>query len=418
MLKNESVFPLKALLFCFHAANSIIVTFMPLYLQQKDFSGQEIGWVLAVGPAAAIIAQPFWGYMSDKYKTVKRMLLICISGLLAGSLLFFQADLLPMLLLLAAVFFFFISPVGALSDSLTQRKSEQLHINFGSIRTWGSIGFALSSLLVGRLLGVIGVENMVWPYFAFGVAAFIACLSLTDVKVEPGSAVNFRDINKLVKNAPFLIFLFLIAFMTITHRANDSFMGLYMIQLGGSEGMVGMAWFAGVASEALIFATAGYWFSKFHPLIYIIGAGLLYSTRWFIYSAVDDPAIIVALQFLHGFTFGVFYLSSFQYVSRLIPPTLQSTGHLVFVTVFFGMSGIIGSLVGGELIDTAGGSTLYFAMAWSALAGSLGLLLYHILPYGKGESVSWPVRKSSGAGRTRKKKSGLAGNRKAMDKSD
>ncbi|WP_077622275.1 MFS transporter [Sediminibacillus massiliensis] len=383
MSKHESVLSLKFLLFFFHAANSIVVTFLPLYLQHKDLDGKEIGWVLAIGPLASIIAQPFWGFMSDRYQTVKRILLICFGGLLSCSLLFFQMNVLAAIIIMAAVFYFFISPIGALSDSLTQRKADQLQIAFGSIRTWGSIGFAISALLIGELLSLVDVDKMVWPYFLFGVAALLSCLALTDIKVESKARVQLKDIKRLLGNKPFLWFLFLIMFMTVTHRASDSFLGIYIVQLGGSEGLVGVAWFVGVLSEAIVFALAAVWFKKFHPLYFIIAAGFLYSLRWFIYAFLDNPAFVIGFQFMHGITFGVFYLTAFHYVTRLIPVNLQSTGHLVFVSVFFGVSGIIGSLLGGALIDSFGGETLYFILGWSALIGSISLIVYQMLPLKK-----------------------------------
>ena len=373
------------LLFSFHAANTIIISFLPLYLKYKGLTGLEIGWVLAIGPFASIISQPFWGYMSDKYKTVKKILLILIIGLLISSMLFFQMNSLIAIILMGAVFFFFTTPIGALGDSLAQRRADDLKISFGTIRTWGSIGFAVSALIIGELLSKFGIQNMIWPYLFFGTAALLIVFKLTDVKVD-SDPIKLKDISILIKNKPFLIFLFFIMFLTISHRANDSYMGLYIVQLGGSEGLVGLAWFVGVASEAVIFAFAGYWFRKYHTFIFIIIAGILYSIRWFLYAGVQDPMYIIGLQVLHGLTFGVFYLASLDYITRLIPRILQSTGHLVFYSVFFGISGIIGSLLGGALIDAYNGSILYMAMGAIALFGTICLTLYHILPYGKTNS--------------------------------
>lgn len=381
-LKGYKLLPLKTLLFCFHAANTIIVSFLPLFLQYKGLSGKEIGWVLAIGPLASIFSQPFWGYMSDKYRTVKRMLLICLFGLLLSSTIFFQMDTLTSFLLMGIVFYFFTSPIGALGDSLAQRRADALKISFGSIRMWGSIGFAISSLVIGKFLSDFGVQYILVPYLICGAAALLVCFTLTDIKVSTAT-VELSDIKRLLRNRPFFIFLFFIMFLTITHRANDSFIGIYIAQLGGGEALIGLSWFVGVASEALVFALAGYWFRKYRTLVFIIAAGLIYSIRWFAYSFIDDPFFIVALQGLHGLTFGVFYLSAFQYVTQLIPKVLQSTGHLVFVSVFFGFSGIIGSLLGGALIDSAGGGVLYFSMGAIALLGSICLTIYHILPYGK-----------------------------------
>lgn len=382
MQKSDTLTPLKMLLFSFHATNTIILSFLPLYLKYKGLNGTEIGWVLAVGPLASIFSQPFWGYMSDKYKTVKKMLIICIIGLLISSVLFFQMNSLLAILLMGAVFYFFTSPIGALGDSFAQRRADDLHISFGAIRTWGSIGFATSSLIIGEILSEIGIQYMIWPYLFFGTIALLVAFRLTDVKVE-SDPIQLRDIKVLMQNKPFLMFLFMIMFLTISHRANDSFIGLYITQLGGGEGLVGVAWFVGVASEAVVFAFAGRWFKKYHTLVFIIFAGAIYSLRWFLYSIVDDPMYVIALQVLHGLTFGVFYLAALEYVTRLIPRLLQSTGHLVFYSVFFGVSGIIGSLIGGALIDSYGGDTLYVVMGFCALTGTIMLTVYHLLPYGK-----------------------------------
>lgn len=382
MDKKDSLVPLKMLLFSFHGANTMIISFLPLLLQHKGLEGKEIGWVLAVGPTVSIFSQPFWGYMSDKYQTVKRILLICLIGLLISSSIFFQMTTLPLLLLLAGIFYFFTAPIGALADSLSQRRADALHISFGTIRTWGSIGFATSSLLVGELLEATGIEYLLAPYLFMGGLALLVCFKLTDVTVKV-APIQFRDLKQLVQNRPFIIFLALTLLVTITHRANDSYIGIFIAQLGGSESLIGISWFVGVASEALVFAFAGRWFRKYHPLIFIIGAGVLYAVRWFLFALIDMPILVVMLQFMHGLSFGVFYLAAFQYVTRLIPQVLQSTGHLVFLAVFFGLSGIVGSLGGGALIDSVGGNTMYFYMGWMALLGTILITIYHILPYGK-----------------------------------
>ncbi|AIF42439.1 MFS transporter [Virgibacillus sp. SK37] len=382
MTNSNSLTPLKMLLFCFHATNTIILSYLPLYLKYKGLNGTEIGWVLAIGPLASIFAQPFWGYLSDKYKTVKRIIQLCICGLLIFSVIFFQMETLVGILLMGAVFYFFVTPIGALGDSLAQRRADDMKISFGTIRMWGSVGFAVSSLVIGEVLTRVGIQYMIIPFLCFGFLAFLVTFRLTDAKVE-SDPIRIQDVMVLVKNKPFIIFLVCMIFITISHRANDSFIGLYIAQLGGSEGLVGVAWFVGVLTEALVFATAGFWFRKYHSLIFVIIAGILYTIRWFFYAAATDPGYIIALQFLHGLTFGIFYTAAFDYVTRLIPRLLQSTGHLVFFATFFGVSGIVGSLVGGAVMDSFGGNTLYYGLGFMALAGTTSLSIYHIFSYNK-----------------------------------
>nr|WP_113867717.1 MFS transporter [Paraliobacillus ryukyuensis] len=370
------------LLFSFHGANTMVISFLPLLLQYRELDGTQIGLVLAVGPAVSIISQPIWGYMSDKYQTVKRILLICLIGLIISSAVFFQMTILPLLIITAGIFYFFSAPIGALSDSFTQRRADAMKISFGSIRTWGSIGFAVSSLLVGQLLDLIGIQYLIVPYLVMASLALIVCFRIVDVKVEV-DPIQLSDIKRLFQNRPFVIFLSLILFLTITHRTNDSYIGLFIEQLGGSETLIGVSWFVGVASEAAVFALAPFWYRKFHPLIFIIAAGLLFTIRWFLYAVIDVPMVIVILQLLHGLSFGIFYMTAFQYITQLIPKSVQSTGHLVFMSVFFGLSGIVGSLAGGTIMDVFGGNTLYLFMGILALIGTILMTAYHLLPFGK-----------------------------------
>lgn len=374
-MTKRPLLPLKSLLFFFHATNTIVLSFLPLLLKDIGLTGKEIGSVLAIGPLATIISQPFWGFLSDKYKTVKRMLIISVIGMLLFSVIFFNMEGLVTLLIFGALFYFFSSPVGALSDSLAQRQAEHFNISFGSIRMWGSIGFAFSSLFVGELLNIYGIQFIVWPYLSFGLILLLIIFSITDVK-SPSAPARLKDIQLLLKNKAFLTFLILMMFITITHRVNDSFIGLYMAELGGSERLVGVSWFVSLISEATVFALAFLWFKRKKALNFIIIASFLYVVRWLLFSVVEQPFHLVSLQLLHGLTFAIFYLSAIEYVTQLIPNILKSTGHLIFYSVFFGVSGIIGSLGGGFIIELYSGQLLYLLNGILAFIGLLSLIVY------------------------------------------
>lgn len=376
MSRKDSLVSLKLLIFHFHATNTIIISFLPLYLKYKGLTGTEIGWVLAIGPFASIISQPFWGYLSDKYKTVKWMLIISVIGMLLASITFFQMNHLATILLFGAFFYFFSSPVGALSDSLAQRRAIDLKISFGTIRMWGSIGFAFSSLIVGEILTKFGVQYMIWPYVIIGTVLLLIAFTIQDVKAD-SAPVQLKEVKNLLMNKPFILFLVFMMFISIGHRANDSFMGIYITELGGNESLVGLAWFVGVISEGAIFAFAGFWFRKYHPITFIVFAALLYSLRWFIYGTATSPTLIISLQVLHGLTFGIFYITAFDYITRIIPKLLQSTGHLIFYSVLFGVSGIVGSMGGGTIIEHFNGQTLYYIMGILSLFGAISFIGFH-----------------------------------------
>src|SRR5699024_10974048 len=153
-------------------------------------------------------------------------------------------------------------------------------------------------------------QYMIWPYLLFGLIAFIVTFKVPDVKVD-SEPLQFSDIKELLTTKPYFIFLILMLFITVTHRASDSFIGLYIAQRGGTETLVGVGGFVGVMSEAVIFATAGWWFRKYRPLVFVILAGAIYAIRWFLYAAADQSYQVIILQVFHGLSFGIFYTAAF-----------------------------------------------------------------------------------------------------------
>lgn len=376
-MKQKPVIYLSFFLFFFHSSVAMTATFLPSYFQDKGLSAAEIGWLMAVGPFVSLFAQPFWGYMSDKYKTVKRMLMICAFSMLVFSYFLFEAETFFVLLLISALFFSFQSPIGALGDSLAQKTSVLHGVEFGQIRMWGSVGFASTSLIGGALLGFLGLHFLSYIYFFYALFTLIMARQVSDVTASP-KMINLKEAAKIVSRPSFLWFLIIIMLVTITHRANDMFIGLYIKELGGTESQIGLAWFMGVASEALIFMFSLYWSRLFkRQMLFVIFAAGLYSVRWFLFTFASEPLHIILLQPLHGLTFGVFYLCTFQIVTKIMPEEFLATGQMVFIAAFFGLSGIIGSLGGGWILEATGSAVaMYKLLGLFALAGFIGLIFY------------------------------------------
>ena len=78
--------------------------------------------------------------------------------------------LLPLMLLLAIA----RSPIGALGDSLVARMATQHQLNFGKMRLWGSLSFAVVALISG----------FVWEGVGFGPMFAVAGLLFLPVSLS------------------------------------------------------------------------------------------------------------------------------------------------------------------------------------------------------------------------------------------
>ncbi|MFP3381262.1 MFS transporter, partial [Bacillus sp. SIMBA_069] len=71
---------------------SIFISFLPVYLTYRGVTPAQIGILIGVGSFIGILSQPFWGMVSDRYKTIKRVILFTLGfSIVAGVLLFISA---------------------------------------------------------------------------------------------------------------------------------------------------------------------------------------------------------------------------------------------------------------------------------------------------------------------------------------
>lgn len=104
-------------------------------------------------------------------------------------------------------------------------------------------------------------------------------------------------------------------------------------------------------------------------------AGSLYMLRWVLQAFITAPGWVIATQVLHG-SFGLFYVSSVDYVAETMSPRIRATAQSVFGMVASGVSGIVGNILNGVLLDAGGPRLMYAVCGVSAFAG---IIMYGLL---------------------------------------
>jgi MFS transporter, PPP family, 3-phenylpropionic acid transporter len=357
--------------FFYYSLSSIVVSFFPVYFSFKGFNTSQIGVLLGVGTFISILAPPFWGFLADRYNTTKNILLLTLTGALLIGYILFQSNLFWVLLFVFVVFNWFMSPIGPLSDSLTFRITAEANQSFGSIRLFGSVGFAITALLSGWILDRYGFGTTRNVFLFYGIIALLGSVFLKDTTVS-SKKITLNGLRRLFQHHDYVRFLVLVLVLSIPHRINDGFLGVYVQSLGGSTQLVGLSWFFATVSEAIFMGLSFRYLKDEKELVLIAAASFLYCVRWAFTALLGSAVGVAYLQLFHGLTFAVYYLAAFHYVDKIIPEEWKATGQTIFAAVFFGLAGMIGSILGGWVFDHYGGHALYTSMI--ALSG-FGLIL-------------------------------------------
>lgn len=330
--------------------------FNVLYLNAQGYSNTTIGWAVSVMTFMGIIGQYFWGYICDRTRTVKMVFIICMIGL-AAVVVPYRFYSTPLAITVAmGIIGFMWNPASSIIDSWILGTSDELARNYGFMRAWGSIGFALLASVFG-----IGIERFGWNlmFVSFGILAALTVLvafAIEDsykagTEKDRKSSVNPLE---LFKNTDYVLLLVVTLFLFIPANAVMIFLPVMLKNLGGTAAHQGLALFAVAVSEFPVLLLARRFVAKFNPQFLLLFAAVFYLLRVWLMLLAKSPAQLIYIGLLQSLTFAVFLPTVRYYVNQIAPEGLKTTAQTVITAVFFGAASILASLVGGLVIDRFG----------------------------------------------------------------
>lgn len=374
MKVDKQIISLSGVNFFYYASSAILLPYLPLYLQTKGYTAAEIGLLMMIGPFISIFAQPFWGYVSDRFNSVKNIVFLLWILSLLGSFGLFLTNGFGLTLGFILLLYFFLLPSIPLIDNLIVKSTAGRGMSYGSVRVWGSIGFSGVALISGLLLDELGgVARIPYFYWVLWIFPFLLLAFIKDEK-SSGQRITLNAISIIFKSKNFLWFMLMILIISIPHRMNDALLGLYLNKLGATDAMVSWAWAIAACSEIPVFALINRYIHRYHELTILGIVAIIYTVRWILYAVITDPWVLIGLQVTQMLTFAVLWIVAVQYVVRLLPEQFGSTGQSILAMVFMGLAGIIGGSIGGWLSEQWGGASMYvFATVMSAIAAVMFL---------------------------------------------
>ena len=129
--------------------------------------------------------------------------------------------------------------------------------------------------------------------------------------------------------------------------------------VGGNSTDLGYTLFFNAISEAPIFFVAKYFLEKFKTNSLLLFSAFFYLLRIIIAASATSPVYFLFFGMLQSLSFGVFLVTVRYYVKLVAPAGLKTTAQSIAMMSAFGAAGIIGSLLGGYLIDNYGMAVMF-----------------------------------------------------------
>lgn len=357
----------RAMYYFYYMALGAFMPFINLYYERLGLSGVQIGALAALPVLLTVSVTFLWGAAADAFRLHRAILRAALTLAPLAVFMLSQAShftaLIPFVLAYALV----TSPIVPLLDSNALEVAREHQRNYGEMRVWGSIGWAVSTWLVGMLIEALSIHWLFYGYILLMAVTFLLSLFQPARKLALRSSLG-RGLRGLFRR-DFIVFLISIFLVATSSSGVHSFFSLYLDQIGAGEGIIGLSWALAAVSEIPVMLFSAVILRRIGAAGLLKVAFFIFALRWLLYSVIAAPVWALLVQLLHGLSFGAYLVGAVTFVGERTPEGLSTTAQAVFSTVSFGLASITGSLLGGYLYDTAGMTSLFRVFSLLTLTG-------------------------------------------------
>ena len=287
---------------------------------------------------------------------------------------------------MALLFGLFYKPNIPLTDGMTFRYIRTQGGDYGKIRiggTFGYISFIAVFDAICWLTGGVTVNKLILE-FSVAVALQLASLLLVPKFIDSSDVSNGvakktdaerNDFLKLFLRPTFLVFMLAAFLGRFSMMSYYSFFSRYLDDVYGVK-EVGWIWALGSLCEMPLVFCSKRIIDKI-GLKSFFALGLLGCVlRLAGFSVESNIWVVLCLQPLHCLTFGAYHCATVTYVSRMFPAKFQGGAQGIYSAITVGLGGLVGSAVGGVVLDAFNYTVLYTAFSGVALLGLVICLLF------------------------------------------
>lgn len=359
------------------AAAAGVVSFATAFLLEKGFAASHIGILLASGNLLSCAAQPVLAGAADRIggNIVKWF----IAGLTAVSMCCFSAiQLLPLsavvygLVYLLGVFAFdAMNPLlNAVSVSYNRIGCK---INYGVGRGIGSFAYAVSALVIGKVMAAWGADWMIWICLALltaNVMVTVTYPSLVEGRAEDRRQSQCCSVPVFFRRYKwYCVSLLGVMGLAMFHAMTENYLIEVVAPLGGDSGTVGIALFVATAIEMVVIVNFDWLRTKISDTWLLKLAGISFLVKSVAFLLARNVLTIYAIQLLQATSYSFLSPTQLYYADAKVDPADMVKGQ-AFITASYTLGCAIGNFTGGQLLDAFGIRVLLLAGVAMAAAGT------------------------------------------------
>lgn len=363
---------LPALYAAVGAGIGTLLPYLVLYLTSRGLTATGAGLVIGLMSGVGVVVIPLWGRLADgRLGLVRTLRLSLVLAAAAALALLAAGRTVPAIVVCALLLAAARAPGEALSDALTVDVLGDA-ADYGRIRMWASVGFAVAVGLWGWALGHTGLGLILLAYPA---ALLAAVLSTRGIAVSPatppsGPAAGGTTDPPRPLSPPVLVLLAGVLVFGVAMATTFTVLPLRIVDVGGAVLVVGVSSVVGAAAEIPLMHRSAWLARRYGSRAIVLLGGLMFAVALALYGTVSSPWGLVATSALRGGGYALVYVGLVVRVRDAFPPGQQARGQALLQTLLMGVGPVAGASLGGLGYSHLPATVLFDLAAAAALLGA------------------------------------------------
>lgn len=346
------------------------------YLTSIGYSPVERGILISSIALVTIIVQLIFGYLSDKYKTVKKLFILIMIVFAAASFIFYSLDSreFTLHLILVALCGGFSNLGMGLQDNWVLETDDKTRDLFSIIRAFGSFGWAIGGIILGYIIKWFGYKSLSVTVLFFTVLTLGCCIFTEDAAKSNDITNNITksDIIDLLKNKSYILVIIILFLLSCIQMFNSYTLIDKIMILGGTSKDVGItATIKGLVEVPMFFA-GPMLLKKYKAKVLLILSAVAYTIQFILFGFATTVTGLLWLIGLQMITNPCLIIASKVMIDELTTDACKSTGQLIAMSIYTGGASLLIPYVSGVITQW---KNVNFTLFFAASLGIIALML-------------------------------------------
>jgi len=361
-------------------AFAVVTPYLSIMMRDLGYSPVWVGILLGIFEGSAIAGPFVFGYWADKTGNFRSAIIVSYLLPVFAAIPLVRWIHPAVSAVLLAVFAFGFRSTTSLLDAITTIQIGRSG-DYGKIRTWGSVSFIVFTLFLQwtPFLKPGSAGNIAFWMVVTSLAAIVPVLFLpraslistehhTEKSGGEGKVIPIFSLYFIEGFA--IIFLCRFAMSSVY-----TYFPLYLTETL-QWNAVGLMFALSSASEVPFMFISAALLRRFGALRLLAVSAAGITVRLLLWALFPSRAVIIAAQLLHSLCFGIYHPAAVHFIASVFPAKERGKGMPVYLALGSGLPALIGNMIGGAVVQSAGYRPLF--AVYAAVSG-ISVLIFCVM---------------------------------------